>query len=1081
MKRPAIAVGADPAFTMPVHLHDALAQAIGARPDGLFLLIDEHGGETPASYASMWEKALATLGGLKEMGCKPGDVILLDAGDVLHFISALWAVMLGGMTAVPIARSRWNANAANEFEGKCVRLASRLANPLILSNTPKLFSFSPSPVVEYRALQSCAKVATIEGRDPQTPAVLIPTSGTTGRSELVALDSRAVMHRWWPGDPSVHTSTRFIGWTPMDHIMGLGMAAPNYQTKIYLPPELFVRNSLRWLELVEKHRITHSVMTNFGMQLLVDALPGKRGDISSLKRIGVGAEMISPKLCAAFVEHLTALGMPADAVILGYGLSECGPVAGGLRSFQSPGADHHAPLLIDRPTAGHAVRIASDEGLCEEGTIGRIEVRGSTMTSGYYGNPQANARLFTEDGWLRTGDMGYLSDGCLCVTGREKETISINARKFSCNEIDAALAAVAGVEFAHVFAASDHHHVSLVYGVIGQGDPAVEKALRRTCAEKFGFGLAQCIPLTARELPRTHSGKLQRHRLQELAVRKTPAIAMPPQEAATTELKICAIMSRFLGGVYPQPTDNFFELGGDSLGALTFTVAVESQMDVSLPPAVFTRAPTCRDVARYIERGDGLSDKVALVPVRQGEGRGGLFLAPGVWGNNAYASALAADMEAGIAVWTFHLKHPENRDAHAKTLAEFAQECCVLIRAAQPQGPYHLAGYSFGGLLAYEMARHLLAEGFQVATLSIIDTTARLEERNPGVTAQVQDNKRIYEYYRDMIKSYVPRPLDCRVDYYRAKDNPFLPRSEPSGGWQYLAGRGVQVFDIAGDHHSIVRGQSRASIAAYIDKNIRAIACGTFIPPLALSADTRQAIEEARQASCRGEMDAEIRLLSQVVTAAAELPFWVYGNYAEALFDAERIEEAVQSYHLALAHDPWPLTTYKRFAPAIAKYALDTLASEALAAIASMVIDDSASAYAKASVCSVLGDISGAIANLRVGLALIEDNLDLRYMLADLLAQMDRADEAQKEIMVTLLQPVENDVVFLRLGKLAWKIKDYGLAERCFQKSLAVNPHAFDALHLLGIILKARGNTEAAAELRKRGDIEERRMTFNDA
>lgn len=1091
MKRLAIAHGDALDFEMPAHFQDALSQSIQAKPDGHFLLIDGHGHQVSSSYAQVWSEALKTLNGLKESGCKAGDIFILDAEDVTNFIPALWAVMLGGMTAVPLARSRWNANAVHEFQARLDRLASQLNHPPILSNSPQVFQAGKSRLMEYRSLREFPEVDSVSCTDSEQPAVLISTSGTTGHAQLVSLSGRAVMHRWWPSNPLLPTQTKFLGWTPLDHVMGLGMAAPNYQKKIYLPPELFVRNPALWLELIETHRVTHSVMTNFGMRILSGKLdPGASWDLSSLKRIGVGAEMISPGICADFTRHLIQFGMPDDAVILGYGLSECGPVAGGQRSYTLTGmVDEQAPLLIDQPTKGHAIRIVNDQGsLCEMQQHGRIEVCGPTMTSGYHADPSANQHLFTSDGWLRTGDLGYLSDEYLFVTGREKETLSINAKKISCNEIDAAIRNIPGVEFAHVFAVGDllagQRPVSLIYGTKNPAEDrsAAEKIIRKACVEKFGFGLARCVHVRPEQLPRTHSGKLQRHKLEELIAQEpTTPLPPPPTAAMSLELQIRSIMSRFLSGTYPGAADNFFDLGGDSLGALSFTVAVESELKVSLPPVVFTGAPTSKAVAEYLENKPSEFGKLALIPVQKGSGDGVLYLAPGIWGNNAYAAQFSGDMGPAASVWTFHLTDPENRQAHMGTMAGFARECCRLIREIQPQGPYHLAGFSFGGLLAYEMARQLASEGLVIGTLSIIDATAKLEERNFGAAARLplSDSKFVIQHYRRLMNAYLAEPVHCKVNYFRARDSPFLARSDVTGGWGYLAGQGVEIFDIAGDHQSVIRGQSLTHIATTMQKIIRGQHDGDFYPPLIIAGKSRLLIHEGRKAAIKGDVVREIRALSSALSGDENLPHWVYANFSEALFLAGRVEQAKQAYLSALARDPWPLTTYKRFAPALKKHNLATLAREAIKAASAVEIDGISTAYAKAKICGELGSAAAALENLGCGLELMPECLELRCMRANLLVKLNRVDDARQEIRNALLYPMENDVIFLRLGKLALRVNDFDLATRCLQQTIAINPAAPDAFYLLSGISQARGNLKVASALREKARSAQQGMRLN--
>src|SRR5690606_8680451 len=207
------------------------------------------------------------------------------------------------------------------------------------------------------------------------------------------------------------------------------------------------------------------------------------------------AETVSRATAEAALRALMPFGLREDALIAGYGLSECGPVAGGGTSLMvSDKADEALPEL-DRPTTGHAVRIVDADGaLLNEGEIGAIEVRGPTMTSGYIGDPEANSQLFTEDHWLRTGDLGLLRQGRLTVTGRVKELIVVRARKYACQEIEALLRQATGQReiYAAPLASVDGHAQGAPCGifVVSEACPepqALAQTIARAMAKAFKF------------------------------------------------------------------------------------------------------------------------------------------------------------------------------------------------------------------------------------------------------------------------------------------------------------------------------------------------------------------------------------------------------------------------------------------------------------------------------------------------------------------------------------------------------------------------------------------------------------------
>ena len=183
----------------------------------------------------------------------------------------------------------------------------------------------------------------------------------------------------------------------------------------------------------------------------------------------------------------------------------------------------NARIFLDRPTAGHAVRVVGEDGqILNEDCVGAIEVRGPTMASGYVGNAAETRRLFTSDGWLRTGDLGVLKDGKLAVIGREKELILVNARKYSCPEIEEAIKRRS--EFAEVYAAPLDGAIeardrgrgkpfAILVAVDNVGDFSLAEVaieVRAILASTFRFVPEAVALINRRDVPRTPLGKVRR-------------------------------------------------------------------------------------------------------------------------------------------------------------------------------------------------------------------------------------------------------------------------------------------------------------------------------------------------------------------------------------------------------------------------------------------------------------------------------------------------------------------------------------------------------------------------------------------
>jgi acyl-CoA synthetase (AMP-forming)/AMP-acid ligase II len=616
-------------------LRDAISGAPARFPEGGFIHAKANAPHRTSTYQETLEEAARLAAGLQERGMRPGDGLIINLRHSEDFIPALWASAVGGFVAVPLIHDverRFGQKGCDEVlafvRGALDRAATLITDDSRLAASAPLDSIVFSEFAEQARGRPDLPNLFEAGSERLCLAIL--TSGATGRPKMVGLSERAVLARWWPKVPDAENGSTFVSWSPYDHVMGLGLAAPNLKRKVHLDAECFVANPIVWLDVMEETQATHATMTNFGVSLIIGALeahPGRRWRLDRIRKIGVGAEPISPILCRQFFDCLAPFGLREDAIILGYGLTECGPVVGGATPFSAASASlNEGRILLDRPTAGHAVRVVGGDGqVLNEDCVGAIEVRGPTMASGYIGDAGETSRLFTADGWLRTGDLGALTNGKLAVIGREKELIVVNARKYSCQEIEEAIKTRSA--FSEVYAAPLASAASArdpaggkafaIFVAVEEADDfvvaQVAGEVREILASSYRFVPEAVALIDRRDVPRTPLGKVRRLQLAaglrdagaEKRVHRLDSQTSSPAKTEDDDIEreIRLVWARLLK--CSQNVDrgaDFFAMGGDSILALQLSFLLEEKFGSPVPFAAFPGKVSISEIASFFRR-----------------------------------------------------------------------------------------------------------------------------------------------------------------------------------------------------------------------------------------------------------------------------------------------------------------------------------------------------------------------------------------------------------------------------------------------------------------------------------------------
>jgi len=340
-----------------------------------------------------------------------------------------------------------------------------------------------------------------------------------------------------------------VSWLPLYHDMGLiGCVLTCIATQtplVLIPPLDFLKRPVSWLRSVSKYRGSLGFAPNFAYGLTarrVRARDLKDLDLSSWRVAGCGAEPIQRRTLEAFGDRFQSVGFDVNAFLPAYGLAEStlavtfAPLSTGLKSIHvsretliseeraelvsADAQDAEEMICLGLPFKGHGLGILGPDGFVEDGRVGEVVVQGPSVTSGYFEADEHNQSLFWE-GWLRTGDLGFLHEGQLVICGRQKDLIIHNGRNYYASDIEAVACSIEGVRPGQVAAFGvynkDHEDIVVCAEIRAKANPEeIQRAIQMAVMERFGLKVTK-VPIVPRgALPKTSSGKIRRHKAREL-------------------------------------------------------------------------------------------------------------------------------------------------------------------------------------------------------------------------------------------------------------------------------------------------------------------------------------------------------------------------------------------------------------------------------------------------------------------------------------------------------------------------------------------------------------------------------------
>lgn len=743
------------------NLADALVSTARLHPEkGLRLMSAGSQDESVrVTYPTLLAQARRILGGLRARGLRIRAKAVLLLEKPADFIPAFWACILGGHVPCPLIPIR---NDSERWAKHLAHINELLDRPLVVTTAALKQEVEGLAVADLDELRAAPAWEDTHSAAASELAILMLTSGSTGIPKavelthgnlLASLAGRAERQQLSAADT-------MLNWIAFDHVAALLeshlIASYVGAMQLHCEPAAILADPLRFVRTIDRWRVSVAFAPNFLLGQINAALQtpaaesDRTFDLSCLRRIVTGGEANVVQTGVRFLELLAPHGLHRGALFPAFGMTET--CAACVYSHEFPDLDVNGEFAtVGWPLRGLEVRIRGDDGVVQPwGKAGELQLRGPMVFKRYYHNDEATRSAFTEDGWFRTGDLGCIEEGRLRLVGRSKDCIIVSGVNYYSHELEAALEQLDGIAQSFVAAfprrpkGADTEQLVVAFATQCPLEEEAELhrlviAVRNTTILLWGFRPALILPLPKDAFPKTSLGKIQRSLMRK---------RLEAGELSAHETHIAEVTKRQLGGyslpegrtewalarIYAElfgleinavsATASFFDLGGTSLDTIKLTQYIARRFGAGeVTIATILQTPSVRELAQRVSPGAQQRKRryEPIVPLQLTGKKTPLFCIHPAVGEVLVYVNLAKYFVNDRPFHAIRARGFNKGESYFSTLEEIVEIYVEAIRRRQPHGPYAIAGYSFGGIAGFEVAKRLEAQGERVPFFCSID------------------------------------------------------------------------------------------------------------------------------------------------------------------------------------------------------------------------------------------------------------------------------------------------------------------------------------------------------------------------
>ncbi len=820
--------------------------------------------DTVISYQELQNQTNQMAHYLKEQGIASGDFIAVSLPRSPELVVSLLAIMQCGAAYLPldpdypISRLQFmleDSNAKFLLTSKALSVSlPKVASTVLIENATASLKQYPVTKLETKV-------------DPEDFAYLLYTSGSTGNPKGVPISHKNLVNFLcsMAKEPGIDEKDRLLSITTISFdIAGLELYLPLIKgATLVLADQETARDGRLLLNLIQQKNISFLQATPTTWLMLLDSGWSKPFPLKAL----CGGETMPTDLANELLDK-------CDTVWNVYGPTET-TIWSSIKQIKAV----NSIITIGKPIANTQIYIVDEQcRLVAPGTAGEIVIGGDGVAKGYWNRQELTAERFVKNSFsscssdiiYRTGDLGKLlpTNEIECL-GRLDQQVKIRGHRIEPGEVEQALLSLDGVKYAVVLADENFLIAHIV------SDSSIESAelkiptWRETLASQLPSHIVPHHFNILEKLPTTLNGKIDRKALSQFKTNQKIQYTEPQTE---DELVVASIWKEVLKLDNIDISRNFFEMGGHSLSAVSVMSKIEQKTGKRLPLSTLFEHSTITKFAKLLN----LDTKICsdcLVPIKSNGKKVPLFIIHGAGLNVLNFVTMSKYFDEDQPIYGIQGIKPEGYSNWYKSIEEMAAHYIKAIVKINPEGPYALAGFSFGGIVAFEMTRQLNEQGKTVSLTALLDSYVdssyyyetyrrkrlvryfdvthrrldflkemllswkafkmRINGKKEYLLKRHFDQKETmteeevlaHEHFIEadsMVKKIVDRyhlkPQNFEVDLFRSKDDMTYKLDPTHLGWKKAALKGIKIHNISGNHLDIVAPPNDKVLARMLQK-----------------------------------------------------------------------------------------------------------------------------------------------------------------------------------------------------------------------------------------------------------------------